>query len=217
MSTYSKPIVATKGDERHLFRSVRQCSLYLEISHHLITQALSFGNKIQGWRIEPGEIPNDEDAIRHSDSVIGTTPKGAHVRFDSIIQAADILHCSANAIKRAVTGTNHEYGTWLWSCDDGVFETAEPTDVLCSSFCKQVKSDRKVPAPPPEDIDPYEGREVIATGVHDPEFGVTICPFCDCVVLHDAKEGDFSGYKHLTKCLEGRDWTVQLGVIKVFK
>lgn len=221
----TQPIKATKGDEVHLFPSVRQCMKYLEVTPNTISRALAFGLDVKGWMLEKVTPATVTKAVLHTDSVIATTQKGVHIKFRSIIQASKILQCNPNAIRDAMKGKDRRYGSWSWSIDNGDLECLEPSDLLCSSFCLRGGAGRK-PNEREEveedeedimEVDPYEGREVVATGVYDIDYGPTICPFCNNVILHDTREGDFSGYKHLTSCLAGHDWSVQYGIVKVYK
>lgn len=190
--------------------------MYLEVTSYELVRALAFNLRIHGWTVQKVDPGSADATVIHTDAIIGTTPRGVHVRFDSVRHAAEVLKCNAEGIRTAIYGTNHKYGSWSWSMDSGKIKTVNPSDKACSSFNlrdgvggKQGKKKTHL-NDTSATVRTHKEPEVIATGYHDEDFGVTICPFCANVITRD-------GQHHLARHLAGHRYTITHGLIKVYK
>lgn len=255
-------IIATKGEERHVFPSIIAAAEFTGVSKSAISVASKWGNtQPGGWTFTKGER-----VIAHeSRPVIAVTPLGV-VGFSGIHEAAELLETTDERILKCIRNNINHVRGWKFRFDYGLFDTVPLTEEVKATLldpgarrstraCDRtpvVKVERqkvkvsvrdavrmyeeaKGIAPPKpkkelpvfiplsqrvrnvprreEEVCVIERRTPIATGVYDPDYGVTICPICGKVCSNTAGGND---WKHVQKCLSGHDWSYNLGIIEVY-
>lgn len=178
----------------------------------LVTQACKSGTRVNGWIIEREEVTTNK-------KVVGIDPDGHKVLFESLRDATEKLDTTEYTLSNAVY-RRKECGGWKW-CFDNVYlgerDFTPWKEEMRYTFTPRGKT-RRTPNTWKwnylerncENEDISHGRKPIAVGSYDPEMNTCFCPICKKYIPNQKSSA------HLNKCLEGREFQLRFGIIKVY-
>jgi len=214
------PVFARKGKQVLSFDNISHAAKHFGVSTTYIKMHMMSGTSWRGYQFEKGDPRSDARNAKFYEQVVGISPTGEAVLFDSVIEVADTFRVNNCSVFKVLNKWTHTLYGWQFiypreyngkdfvPMTQELLETFQPTSSNAFISVPRRKQETKEEVY----IDPYEGRTPIMTGYYDVTAGVSVCPVCGMVIAN----GYGAGTKHLLECLEPYEYDVKHFIVRVW-